>query len=290
VVTYNPPGRGATGERSDGQEDFGGQAAQDALKDVANTVAKSTSVDSTNFGFVSLGNGLADAAGASARFSATALDFVTWLIDVEGPTNRCYITQSPFFVEEDEGWYINADGPGVSATRCDFDMYKRTEKFPAGTSSDGKGLDGTPNSYICHQNAFPIRQGGKPCDNDQWWAPREPKTYLKDLEIYYLRLQLLHDHEQPTRYAAREALRWVTQAETLGYQINNVNENNNLKGYSEDELEKAGAYLSYKGVGNGFGTDVYDTDGNFDKLSKEQLLTVVLPSFVKKMQERTLDR
>lgn len=285
VITYNPPGRGVEGEKSTGEEDYGGRDGQDMLKDVANAMRKRLFVDQTNFGIVSLGNGVADASGALARFHATSLDFVGYYIDIEGPTNRCFITQSPFFVS-DEGWYINADVPGVSTTRCDFDFNKRSLKFPAGTSSDGKGTDGTPNSYICHQNAPIIKETGNLCDEDLWWNEREAKHYLQKLDLPYLRLQFKYDHEQPTRYAAREALRWLTIAPTDEYQLNSVTEGSNLMGYSEDEVLALGAYLDFGNAGNGFGISLFDATGEFKKMSKTALLVSVLPQYVKKMQKK----
>lgn len=288
VITYNPPGRGSSGQKTSGEEDYGGHDGQDTLKDVINMMRKRQHIKEDEFGIVALGNGIADASGAVARFQATFLDFVTYLIDIEGPTNRCFITQSPYYVDDD-GWYINSDGPGVSYTRCDFDFYDRSTKFPAGTSSDGKGADGTPNAYLCHQNAFVVGATAKTCDQDVWWNKREAKTYLKDLKIHYLRLQFLHDHEQPTRYATREALRWITQADTASYQINNVSQNNNLQGYSEADLAEMGAYLQFPGIGNGWGTDVYDDDGDFEKLSKQELLLVVLPQYIQRMQKRSAE-
>ena len=285
VITYNPPGRGVGGQVSGGEEDFGGIVAQDALKDIANHYRKKGIIDIEDFGIISVGDGLADAAGAIARFHGTSLEFVDWLIDIEGPTNRCYITQSPFFVPPDKQNYINEDGPGVSTTRCDFDLNMRKVKFPAGTSADGEGTDGTPNSYICNKNAPVLLASGKECGDDNWWKEREAKTYLPDLPVHYLRLQFLHDHRQPTRYNAREALHWVTQSDAPTYQINNVSVDNNLKGYSEADLESIGAYLKPK-AGNGFGTDVFDDNGDFSELSLPELYLAVLPAHIKKMRER----
>ena len=285
VITYNPPGRGVEGEQTSGEEDYGGRDGQDVVKDVANSLRKRLFVDETDFGVVSLGNGVADASGALARFQATSLGFVGYFIDIEGPTNRCFITQSPFFTSDD-GWYINADGPGASASRCDFEFFSRTLKFPAGTSSDGKGSDGSPNSYICHQNAFIIKETGNTCDTDLWWNEREAKHFLKKLDLPYLRLQFKYDHEQPTRYAAREALRWLTIAPTDDYQLNSVTSGSNLQGYSEDEVLELGAYLDFGSAGNGFGTDVFDTTGEFKKMSKQVLLLSVLPQYIKKMRKK----
>jgi len=285
VITYNPPGRGTGGQISGGKEDFGGTVAQDALKDIANHFRKKGAIDADDFGIISVGDGLADAAGAVARFHGTSLDFVDWLIDIEGPTNRCYITQSPFFLPPGGENYVNKDGPGVSTTRCDFDLNTRKVKFPAGTSSDGEGKDGTPTSYICNVNSPVLLASGKECDDDKWWQEREAKTYLPDLLVHYLRLQFLHDHRQPTRYNAREALHWVTQSDAPTYQINNVSTDNNLKGYTEADLEKSGVYLKPK-VGNGFGTDVFDDNGDFSQLTPQELYLSVLPAHIKKMRER----
>ncbi|MBM4352665.1 MAG: hypothetical protein FJ109_02550 [Deltaproteobacteria bacterium] len=285
VVTYNPPGRGSGGQLSGGEEDFGGTVAQDALKDVANHFRKKGLVDADDFGIISVGDGLADAAGAIARFHGTSLDFVDWLIDIEGPTNRCFITQSPFYHPPEKERRVNGDGPGVSTTRCDFNLNLRKEKFPAGTSSDGKGTDGTPTSYICNTSSPVLLASGKECGDDKWWQSREAKTYLPDISVHYLRIQFLHDHRQPTRYNAREALHWVTQSDAPTYQINNVSVDSNLKGYGEEELVKAGVYLKPK-AGNGFGTDVFDDNGDFSQLTPEELYLSVLPSHIKKMRER----
>jgi len=285
VISYNPPGRGTAGEVSGGEEDFGGPVGQDTLKDIANTFRKKSSIDEGNFGVVSLGFGLATAAGAVARFQATSLDFIGYLIDIEGPTNRCFISQSPYMVNEAEGYYINEDGKGVTTTRCDFDLNFRKVKFPAGTSTDGKGTDGTPHSYICNPNAFVLRESGKTCDDDKWWQEREARTFMPKLVVHYLRIQFLHDHKQPTRYNAREAMHWITQAEAASYQINSVSKNQNLKGYSEDDIVGMGVYLDPK-AGNGFGTDVFDVAGDFKPLSMKDLFLSILPPYISRMQKR----
>lgn len=290
VITWNPPGRGEVSERSEGNEDYGGTASQDALKDVLKWYKKKKWIAPEGFGVVSVGFGLAMAAGAITRFHATNLNFVAWLIDIEGPTNRCFITQSPYYVDPDGEYYINMDGPDVSASRCDFDLAGRLEVFPKGTG-DMKGTDGIPTSYICNQNAFVLRQTGKTCGDDQWWQPREAKTWLKDLPVHYLRLQFLYDHVQPTRWNARHALHWVSLSKAPSYQINNVSPGNNLKGFSENELQEKGVYLNLK-AGNGFGTDVFVPDivakpsYKFRLITPKELYLGVLPSFIKRMASK----
>ena len=284
IIIYNPPGRGNYAERSEGEEDYGGYKGQDALKDVANHWEKKTLVDGNRFGILSMGYGLGTATGALARHRDSFLNFVTYLIDVEGPPNRCFVSQSPYYVDL-EGWYINEDGPGVSTTRCDFDINLRKYKFPTGTSSDGKGFDGTPNSYVCNVNGPILREAGVTCADDVWWHAREARTYLPDLNVHYLRVQFLHDHIQPTRYNGREAMFWISQGNPASYQLNGLNKNNSTKGYSEAQLLEAGVY-NVSGAGTGYGSGIFDTTGNFKKLSQAKLFTAVLPKYIIMMQDR----
>ena len=288
VITYNPPGRGTAGQVSEGEEDYGGTISQDVLKDVANMWEKKSIVDGSSFGIVSMGFGVGIAAGAIARFQETSLKFVGYFIDVEGPPNRCYVTQSPFFVSpDDDDYYVNEDGEGVSSTRCDFEneTFERKDVFPAGTSTDGKGTLGTPNSYICHENAFVLRETGRTCADDKWWQEREAKNYLSKLKNHYLRIQCGHDHEQPSRYNARHTFRWIAQATTASYQLNNAPRDEPIHLHSEQTLFEAGAYLDTS-VGNGLGDATFDTLLNFSKVSKQEFYLGILPQFVKKMKKR----
>jgi hypothetical protein len=284
IIIYNPPGRGEYNELSEGEEDYGGHKSQDALKDVVNHWEKKTLVDGNRFGILAMGYGLGTAAGALARHRESFMEFVTYLIDVEGPPNRCFVSQSPYYVDL-EGWYVNEDGPGVSTTRCDFDINLRKHKFPTGTSSDGKGFDGTPNSYVCNVNGPILREAGVTCADDVWWHHREARTYLPDLDVHYLRIQFLHDHQQPTRYGGREAMFWISQGSPASYQLNGLNKNNSTKGYSEAELLAAGVY-GVSSSGTGYGSDIFDTTGDYKKVSKSKLFNSVLPKYINLMQDR----
>lgn len=289
VVIFNAPGRGSGYDASSGEEDYNGTIAQDALVRVVKEAAMLKFVDPERAGIVSVGFGLTMATGALGRFHETGLAEVDYLIDVEGPTNRCFMSQSPFLVNQEEGWYINEDGEGwESPGRCDFDLHARKEKFPAGTSSDGKGTDGTPNSYICNANAFLLAEAGVTCDDDAFFNTREPKILLNKMGVHYLRLQFLYDHEQPTRIASMEAIHFATtNSNLLSVQMNDVQVNQpNLSKYTEQQLLDAKAFLSPKGVGNGFGTDVYAQSG-FSKITAEELWQKVLPAYIKRMQERS---
>lgn len=289
VVVFNAPGRGTGYDASSGEEDFNGTTGQDSLVRVIKEASMVKAVDPDRVGIVSIGFGTTMAAGALGRFHETGLAEVDFLIDVEGPTNRCFMSQSPFLVNEAEGWYINEDGDGwQSPGRCDFDLHPRKEKFPAGTSSDGKGTDGTPNSYICNDNAFPLVQAGVTCDDDDFFNTREPKILLNKMGVHYLRLQFLYDHEQPTRLASLEAIHFATtNSNLLSVQLNNLAvDQPNLSKYSEQQLLDAKAFLTIGGVGNGFGTDVYAESG-FSAISSTELWQKVLPAYIKRMQQRS---
>jgi len=286
IAVYNPLSFGGGAEQSTGGEDFGGPRDQDALKDVLDRLADAKEVEQDRMGVLSFGGGLAPAAGAIARFGPTNLTYVDYIIDVEGVTNRCYLSQSPYTIDPG-GDHVNTDGPGPTQSRCDFQWFPREVKFPAGTSSNGKGTDGTPNAYICNKNASPLAEAGTTCEDDAWWKEREARTYLPNLEIHYLRIQFVHDHRQPTRYAARETLRWlVRDSHQASFQLNDFTKDTKLAGYSEGQLVGAGAYLAPPGIGNGLGTAIYDDDGNFAAVTQEELLLSVLPAYVERMQKR----
>jgi len=286
VAVYNPPGFGLGVEQSTGQRDYGGPRDQDALKDVLDRLTLEPQVEQDRMGVLALGDGLAPAAGAVARFGSTNLTYVDYVIDLEGVTNRCYVTQAPFSIDPG-GDHVNSDGPGPTQSRCDFHWFPREVKFPAGTSSDGKGTDGTPNAYICNRFAFPLAEADTTCEDDAWWKEREARTFLPSLQVHYLRLQFLHDHRQPTRYGARETLRWlVKDGNQASFQLGDFAMDTKPTGYSEGQLAGAGAYLAPSGLGNGLGAAWYDDDGDFMLVTQEELMLSVLPEYVTRMQKR----
>lgn len=297
VVVYNAPGRGSGWDKSSGEEDYHGTSGQDALVRVIKEAEMPEYVDPDQVGIVSVGFGLSAAAGALGRFHETGLAEVDYLIDVEGPINRCYMSQSPYIVNQAEGWYINEDGQGwQSPGRCDFDLHSRKEKFPGGTSSDGKGTDGTPNSYICNKQAFPLKQAGVSCDDDNFFKTREPKILMNRMGVHYLRLQFRYDHEQPTCIGSLEALHYASStinnkpSNLLSIQLNDVKvDTPNLHLYPEAQLASSGAFLSVKGVGNGFGTDLFVKDGTLSPVTATELWQVVLPAYIKRMQQRSIE-
>ncbi len=86
VVNFDPDGRG----KSEGWENWNGKTHQDGLHAVLKAVASLDIVDPTNVGVVSSSLGLAMAAGALGRYPNDPP--VKYFIDIEGPTDRFYIT------------------------------------------------------------------------------------------------------------------------------------------------------------------------------------------------------
>jgi hypothetical protein len=287
VVTYNPPGTGEGERISGGTVDFGGQADQDALKDVITFAHKQDYVLRSVVGVVTLGDSLVVGAGAAARFKETNLPFLDYLIDVEGPTNRCFATLSPYTGGQRP---VKSDGAGISTARCDFNLYDRLTKFPEGSSTDGKGTDGTPDCFLCNSNAWPLFEAAQTCDDDGWWTDREAKGFLERLPIHYLRIQFLNDHRQPTRLAAREAFRWLAAGgKSLSYQLNNLQANKPITSLTEEQLLTAGVYLDLPGLGNGLGEGTFAQTG-FSQVSPAEFFRYVLPKYVTRMQERVVEQ
>jgi len=85
---FDPDGRG----RSRGWENWNGKAHQDGLHEFLKRIASLPFVDKDNIGVVSSSLGLAMAAGALGRYPNDPP--VKYFIDIEGPTDRFYITKN----------------------------------------------------------------------------------------------------------------------------------------------------------------------------------------------------
>jgi hypothetical protein len=252
VVTFNSPGRGTGPRKSQGEEDYNGPDGQDALSDVLNYMIKNLKTND-RVGVVSFGFGLSTASGALGRFGPTKLAEVDFLIDVEGPVNRCFITAAPLDLDGD----IDGDGPGVNDERCDFAIGPREEAFPFDLPN------GAPPSVICHEGAFPISLTGMNCTEDTWWGFREPSTYLSKMSANYLRLQMIHDHAQASRWSALEAIRYAILSDDVEYhQLNDVQPGLPLHSpeYGDASCVSQGCYLDFSGAGLGNNLSWRDCD------------------------------
>ena len=207
VAIFNLPGTGPGGLASKGTQDYGGTYHVTAVKEVMRVVLTRNYVDATKAGYISLGFGLVPVAAALKLFGPNSLKEVLFLIDVEGPVDRCSASASP----EDTDKGIGPDhGPGASDTACHIDKdTSMAEVFPAGRGE-------VPTSVTCAPAAWPITKTGKDCTDD-WWSLREPATALKALPVRYQRLQFRHDHRQATPWSSRVAMSAVAQSKACPY-------------------------------------------------------------------------
>ncbi len=247
VVTYNPPGRGYESRKSTGDEDYHGSTGQDALSDVMNFNIKALKTNE-QVGVISFGYGLVAAAGALSRFQSTKLKEVDFLIDVEGPINRCWATATPADAEAG----VDTDGPGVSDKRCDFDIGPRIEAFPF-------LLEGAPAAVICNENSPMILSSGMDCEEDLWWQEREAKYYLDDIKGSYLRIQMKIDHRQASLWGDLEAIKYVVKSDA-DHQLNNLQENEPVHTIGESSCIEQGCFLEFDGLGNSLVLPTCDAD------------------------------
>jgi hypothetical protein len=289
VVRYNPPGRGIGSFKSEGVEDYNGKEGQDALKDVLLALDKNQDT-SDAIGVISFGYGLTAAAGALARYQPPNLKFVDWLIDVEGPINRCYVTEHP----SDPAAGITGDGIGISDGHCDLGSFdiNRGDAFP--TSIE-------PKSLICNKKAFPVSLTGKGCEDEQWWADREARSFLKKLKGAYLRIQMRYDHRQPARTSALLALYYAIQSPDLEYkQLNDVKANEPVHTWGDAPCLEAGCFLSNKELGNSIafpvcsGLDCKTPENpykgvmsGYRAMSLRSFAEKILPKYVARLNDRS---
>jgi hypothetical protein len=249
VITFNPPGRGIAAQRSGGEEDYNGVAAQDAFKSVI-TQSEKRQDTTEKLGIISFGFGLSIATGALSRHGATNLREIDFLIDVEGALNRCFITALP----ENPEAGIEDDGPGANGTKCDFQEVDRESAFPTG----GPG----PKTVLCSEASPIIAATGNDCTKDSWWRDREPNKFIPNLRVAYQRIQFLYDHAQPSRWGSLLAIHYAIQGDDIPWnRLNNVAKGTPLLAVKDGPCVEQGCYLGNASKGNGFGAR---TCTNFD--------------------------
>ncbi|MCO4761591.1 MAG: hypothetical protein KC502_08815 [Myxococcales bacterium] len=207
VAIFNLPGRGNGGLASEGTDDYGGTHHTTAVKEIMRVVRSRKFVDDSKTGFVSIGYGLVPTASAFKIFGPNTLKDTLFLIDVEGPTDRCAASQAPQKVTKGIG---PDHGPGVTDSACHFDKDGTSAEVYPGASGD------VPASIACATGAWPITKTGEDCTSD-WWAGREPATTLKSFPARYQRLQFVHDARLPTHWSSRVAIGAVSQSKSSSY-------------------------------------------------------------------------
>ncbi len=189
VGYFDPDGRG----KSEGEENWNGKVHQDGLHEFLNAVAALEFVDRENIGVVSSSLGLALAAGALGRYPGAPP--VKYFIDIEGPSDRFYITKSddPRFLEifdghttkEEEWWAEREAVRSIQKVTCAYlriqherdhvhgeNKQHALDMINAATSAEGGGKGKSPWTRINGPENKANRTYGKG-ETPQWLPNRQ---------------------------------------------------------------------------------------------------------------------
>lgn len=267
VLVFNQPGTGSGGMKSGGVDDFGGEFHVQATKEAIRLTCSASKdyIDNKRCGYLSIGFGLIPAARALALHGMNSLKFVQYLVDVEGPTDRCAISEAP----EDLAAGIGPDdGPGVSDSACNFGKDAPHSKvYPP-------AKEGKPKSIVCSESAWPITKTAKSC-TDIWWQNREPSRSLKTISQRYWRLQFKYDHRLPSYESSRVAMRSMVSSKSKFFALNLVAQCSNAP--SDADCEGKDCWL-HGDWGTHFAPGPYAGEGKL--ISVEDLLGKAVPKFV----------
>jgi hypothetical protein len=270
VVVFNLPGMGPGSNKSEGIDEYGSGAQAAAVKEVMLLKSAASWVDKSRCGFLTIGTGLIATTKALATYGNTdALKNTLFLLDVEGPLDRCSISQAP--ANEADG--IVSDGPGATDSTCHFSKTgSHAVTYPPATGS-------LPASIVCSPAAWPITKTGKGCDENSWWVDREPYNYLKKAFYRYQRIQFEHDHRLPSKWASRLAIQALASSPSKFWQINNMQAC--TAAWSDEECVGMPCWIQGS-WGNGLGPSPYAA-GKLVKITNEALFTQVLPGYVQRL-------
>lgn len=273
LAVFNLPGLGSGSNKSQGEDDVGGKWHQAAVKEVMHLKAAGKWVDGNRIGYLTIGTGLISVTKALKTFGTTGtLKNIKFLIDVEGPVDRCSISQAPM----DEAANIGpADGPGASDSSCHFSSTGGATHANMYPPKNGN----KPASIVCAPGAWPITKTGAGCNDNTWWTERDPYTSLKGAYYRYQRIQFKHDHRLPSYWASRLAIQAVAASPSKYFQLNNMEPCG--AAWSDAECEGQPCWLEGP-YGNGMLPAPY-SDGGLVKVSFDALFTQVLPGYVKRV-------
>lgn len=276
VAVWNPPGTGIGGHKTDGEDDFGGDLQAAATKEVMRLVSERNQVDKARSGYLTVGTGLVAAAAALNKFSLSSLSFVRFLIDVEGPSDRCAMSQAP----EQTALSIGPDdGPGATESTCIFNAESsHASAYPIAG-------DEFPASIVCAPGAWPITETGKDCTDDGWWIPREPARSLAKnaIKVRYQRIAFRNDHRMPSKHATRTMLSALANSASDWFTVNDMPPCQPVLDDATCEgLEASCQRCWLEGTwGNGMAPAPYASD--LAEVTIDELFGDVLPRFVKRM-------
>ncbi len=269
VLLFNLPGTGDGAQHSSGTNDYGGLWHMTAVQQLYKTQSIAPGVDKTKVGFLTIGTGLIPVTAAFDAFPSD-LASVNFVIDVEGPIDRCSISQAP---EDDTKNIGPGDGAGASDSACHFTTAPHSAQYPPATG-------GKPASIICAPGAWPITATGSGCDDNAWWIDREPYTKLQKVGARYQRLQFKYDHRLPSHWASRLALKAMASSASNYFALNNMPACSTVNEDDCTALEAGGQSCWLSGdYGNGLASAPY-AGTDFVAISWDALFSEVLPTYV----------
>lgn len=282
VILVNLPGTGTGGQHSSGTNDYGALWHITTIKELYKLQSIAAGVDKTKVGFLTIGTGIVPVAGAFYAFPSD-LASVNFVIDVEGPTDRCAMSQAP---EDDKKNIGPGDGAGATDSACHFAVAPHSAQYPPAQGAK-------PASIVCAPGAWPITETGKGCDENQWWVDREPYGKLQKLTARYQRIQFKYDHRLPSHWASRMAMKAVAASPSNFFMLNDMPGANGKPGcgtINEDDctaLEANGQSCWLSGpYGNGLPPAPY-AGADFQPISWDALFAEVLPDYVARVLNTT---
>jgi len=283
VLVYNPPGRGSGSDKSTGVSDFGGKFEQAAAYAVMKSFLARKDIQKVNdtqmaAGYLTIGFGLVPTAKIISLWGTATLAKLLFVVDVEGPTDRCAITAAP----PDPAKGIKSDGAGATDSTCWFSSAAsgdgtatHSEKYPAGSG-------GLPDAIVCSENAWPISDGGEDCTSNTWWTEREPRVHMKAWSVRYQRLQFINDHRLPSPWAGRDAYKAIANSKSKFFVFNDMPPCTALPTHEECLTQGANfCYLGFDAVGDGLKPAPFAASLN--EVTLDELFGAILPQYVARM-------
>lgn len=278
VVVFNLPGTGIGGHASSGTADFGGDLQAGAVKEVMRMTSEKPYVDKTRAGFVTVGFGLVPTANALKIFGPNSLKFVRFLIDIEGPSDRCAASQAPANPGRSVG---PDDGPGATEAACNFgSVGSHAAAYPPASGD-------TPAAIVCAPGAWPITDTGKDCTDNVWWQSREPARQLKgsSITVHYQRVQFRHDHRMPSYHASRVMMQAIAGSNSKWFALNDMPPcsapaSDDTCGQLLRDCQRCWLEGTW---GTGLTPAPYAPAGDLQEITTQELFAEVLPRFVRRV-------
>ena len=272
VLLVNLPGTGDGTQHSTGKNDYGALWHMTTLVQLFKTQSIAIGVDKTKVGFLSIGTGIVPVAAAFYAFPSDLASSL-FVIDVEGPVDRCSMSQAP---ENDLKNIGPGDGAGASDSACHFSVAPHSAQYPP-------AKNGAPASIVCAPGAWPITETGSGCDDNSWWVDREPYAKLQKIGARYQRIQFKYDHRLASHWASRLALKAMASSQSNYFALNNMQPCTTVTDADCATLEAGGQLCWLAGAyGNGLPPAPY-AGADFQPISWDALFTEVLPVYVDTM-------